>query len=383
MSKIDFVEQGSLHSESFGSDNTDALLNASFKDLEGDESLLESISEVGAPEIPHKSPKDSHRRKQQEHYKASNGSDEFFMHTGTHDAYVHPGIPKVSYMHKRIPDTFITGRNKDGNHEIKDNNAIEHVQNFEQNRNSDHGVNFKGGSLGNVIYKENLLPKEFSSDSEISFSGRESVIKHHSRINPESLGKTIKHDKKQTYHISEAKHVNAGQYQVNSHSDMISPTDTKLQIKPVNRNELFPWGQSGFLGDSNLHMKDMVDHHGMIKEHLTIHDNRNESGPRQGNIADVYGYEGTKRDVNNESKEDYLRTNVEEFRGGHWETEAISWISRGVSNRDDHYESSESEIRAAKEMTRDKDHLQDSSDEKGQAEEMLLGVKHDPQTNGN
>ena len=382
MSKIDFAEQGSLHSESFGSDNTDALLNASFKDLEGDESLLGSISEVGASEIPHKSPKESHRRGQQEHYKASNGSDEFFVHNGTHDTYVHPGLPEVSYVHKRIPDTFMTGHNKDGNHEIRDTNAIKHVQNFEQNRNSDGG-NFKGGSLGNVIYKENLLPKEFSSDSEISLSGRESVIKHHSSLNPESLEKAIKHDQKQTHHISETKQTNTGQYQVNSRPGMISPTDTKLQIKPVGGNELFPWGQSGFLGDSNVHMKDMVDHHGMIKEHLTITDSQNDSGPRQGNIADVYGYEGTKRDVNNESREDYLRTNFKEFRGGHWEADAISRISRGVSNRDDCYESSESEIRAAKEMPRDQDHLQDSSDEKGQAEEMLLGVKHDPQTNGN
>ena len=383
MSKIDFAEQGSLRSESFGSDNTDALLNASFKDLEGDESLLESISEVGASEIPHKSPKDSHRRGKQEHYKASNWHDEFFVHTGTHDAYVHPGLPEVSYVHKRIPGTFMTGHDKVCNHEIKDSDAIEHVQNFEQNRNSDHGVNFKGGSLGNVIYKENLLPKEFSSDSEISISGRESVIKHHSSLNPESLEKAIKRDQKQTHRISETKQANTGQYQVNSHPDMISPTDTKLQSKPVGGNELFPWRQSGFLGDSNLHMKDMVDHHGMIKEHLMIHDSRNESGLRQGNFADVYGYEGTKRDVNNESKEDYLRTNVKEFRGGHWETEAISRVSRGVSNRDDCYESSESEIRAAKEMPRDRDHLKDSSDEKGRAEEMLLGVKHDPQTNGN
>lgn len=383
VSKMDFVEQGSLHSGSFGSDNTDALLNASFKDLEGDESLLESFSQVGVSEVPHKSPKEritSHGGKWPEHYEASNGDKGFFIRAGAHDAYIHPGISEVSYVRKRTPDTFLTGQNKDGQdfHGIQDSNAIEHMQSFEKNKKISHVVNFK----------ENSLPREFASDSEISVSGRESVIKHHSSlpvVNLESLGKATRFDQRQSHCVSEDSQGSTDQYLVNSHQDMIGRTDAKLQIKPMNENGPVPRGQNGLLGDSSLHMRDKIDHHGMGKEDL-IHDSQNVSRHTQGNIVDFCGNEGTRRNVSNQSKGEYDRdfnTNVEEFHGGHWETGFISGIARGVGNGDRYYESSESDIRTQKEMTRDKDHLKDSSDERGQMEEMLLGVKHDPETNGN
>ena len=383
MNKMDIVEQGSLHSGSFGSDNTDALLNASFKDLEGDESLLESISQVGVSEVPHKSPKEritSHGGNRQDNFKASNGDEGFFIHAGTHDTYVYPGTSKVPYVHKRTLDTFITGQNKDGNdfRGIQDSSAIEHVKSFEQNKNNDHSVNFEE-NLESLIYKENFLPREFASDSEISLGGRESVIKHHSSlpiVNPES--EATKFDQKQSHHVG-----STDQYLANSCQDTISRTYSKLQIKPMNENGPLQQGQSGLLGDSSLYIRDIIDHHGMVKEDL-IHDGQNVSRHTQRNVANFHGTEGTRRDVNIKSKGEYDRhfsTNVEEFHGGHWETDLISGIARGVGNRDGYYESSESDIRTQKDMTRD--HLTNSSDEKDQVDEMLLGVKHDPETNGN
>jgi hypothetical protein len=148
----------------------------------------------------------------------------------------------------------------------------------------------------------------------------------------------------------------------------------------------------------------MNDHHGTVKGDLFIHDGQNMSRHGQGNIGDVCSNGGTMRDINGKSRGEYdrhLGTNIEDFDGsggmvrgitdesrheynGHsgsqkfGEAKFISGTAVGGRNRDGFYDG-----RGHEEMSRSNDRLQDSSLEQRQNEEMLLGVKHDPETNGN
>jgi hypothetical protein len=404
MSKMDFVEQGSQHSGSFGSDNTDALLNASLRDFEGDdESLLESVSQVdvdlGTPY--QKSPKarvTSHRGEQKGHSSISSGG--FSVNAGMHEvAYVHGAMSEVSSVHNGIPEAFPRSQNKRSvNFQgIHDGASNQHSQSFEQNKNFDQGFNSKRESSGNLRNEASYTPRKLSSDSDNTVSGRESVIRHHSSL-PEV--KTTNFDRKQGRCVNGDRQGHTDQYLMNS----VYITDAKCQIKPTTGNGSLPWGQSGLPRDNTQYMRDMNDHHGTVKGDLFIHDGQNMSRHGQGNIGDVCSNGGTMRDINGKSRGEYdrhLGTNIEDFDGsggmvrgitdesrheynGHsgspkfGEAKFISGTAGGGRNRDGFYDG-----RGHEEMSRSNDRLQDSSLEQRQNEEMLLGVKHDPETNGN
>ncbi len=118
-------------------------------------------------------------------------------------------------------------------------------------------------------------------------------------------------------------------------------------------------------------MRDMKDHHETVK---------GDFRHRQGNIGDVYGNYGRIRGNTDDSRGEYngYSSNQDGHEGGF-----ISGAAGGVSNGEGYYESSVSEGRGREEISRSQDHLRDNSMEQHQADEMLLGVKQDPETNGN
>ena len=358
MNKMDFVEQGSQHSGSFGSDNTDALLSVSLRDFEGDESLLESVSQVGADlGTSYRSPKDrltSYGGNQ--HLKASVQHEGFSVRPGTHGASnVHAALSEDLSVHNGMPEAFLS-------------KGSSTFQNFEQNEYFDQGFSSKGKNSGNLMNKASYMPRKFSLDSDNTISGRESVIKHHSSLpnaSSESVAKATDFDRKHDHYVNGDGQGHTDQYLVNSHSD------AKHQIKPMTENGDLSWGQSGLLRDNAQYMRDMKDHHETVK---------GDFRHRQGNIGDVYGNYGRIRGNTEDSRGEYngYSSNQDGHEGGF-----ISGTAGGVSNGEGYYESSASEGRGREEMSRSQDHLRDNSMEQRQAEEMLLGVKQDPETNGN
>ena len=288
MSKVDIVEQGSQHSGSFGSDNTDALLNASYQDFDGEESLLESVSQVGV-NTWYNSPKNrtaSHQEKKVGHLETNEAT------------YVHAGMSDVSSVQNGMSSALST--RPDGN---------------------------------NVNRNQVKKSEMFSSDCDIAVSGRQSVIKHHStapcvNTDPQEKGYSV--------------HFPAS-------SNMASIKDGKQIIGQKGEHHL--WGQKGLIKDNDEYLRDMDDHHGLLRDNVNVRHGYDR--PLQKTVRDVNGQNvGTVRDSTGTTRD-----------------------STGTV-RDNH-----DEIR--EEVPQNSDHLQDSLTEQSQADGMLLGVKHDPETNGN
>ena len=102
MNMGNYAEEGSRRSGSFSSDNTEALLSMSLRDIEGDESLLESVSQVGGDvEHAYVSPKNGtgtrvagkHEVPSAGYSKVVIGPEGFSEQSGTSEvSYVHNGM---------------------------------------------------------------------------------------------------------------------------------------------------------------------------------------------------------------------------------------------------------------------------------------------------
>ena len=364
MNKLDHVEQGSQHSGSFGSDNTEALLSVSLRDFEDNESLLESVSQVDASlSTAYKSPKDGvtgYEGKDTEHFKASILDESFPMHPTKHGVtFVRAGMSEDLPLHNGMHDAFLN----------KESTSFQYSQSLEQNANYDQGFNSNGKKSGNV-YK---VTRKISSDSDITLSGRESVIKHHSSlvpsVNPESLANTSNFDHKQSL--------------LNTHSDSKSKTSGN-QGKPVNESRHLSWGPSELIRDNSQYLRDM-NGRGVMKENSFLHNGENMSNVRPGNIeGSRVRNGGTMRDQTDDSGGEHngYPANLK-FEDGHAMGAFISGTERGVHNGEGYYENSADQGKGHEEIPRSSSHFHDNSFEQRQEEEMLLGVKHDPKTNGN
>ena len=372
MNKLDHAEQGSQHSGSFGSDNTEALLSVSLRDFEDNESLLESVSQVDVSlSTAYKSPKDrvtGYEGKDTEHLKASIIDENFPTHpTKREVTFVHAGMSEDSSLHNNVMHEAFLNRGSDARHGIQGDTSFQYSQSFEQSTNFDQGFNSNGKKSGNV-YK---VTRKISSDSDVMLSGRESVIKHHSSlvpsVNPESLANTTNFDPKQS--------------PLNTHLDSKSKI-VGNQGKPVNESRHLSWGPSELIRDNAWLMRDM-DGHGVMKEGSFLHNGENMSDVRQGNIEGTrVRNSGTIRYQTDDSRGEYdgYPANVK-FEDEHVMGAFISGTERGVPNEEGCYENSTNQGKGHEEIPWKNSHFHDNSIEQRREEEMLLGVKHDPETN--
>ena len=361
MNNIDPIEQGSQHSGSFGSDNTEALLSVSLRDFGDNDSLLESVLQVDTDiGTAYKSPKDvtSYVDEEQEHLKAA------FVHEGVSPpqsmhrvTFAHQGMSKDLSVHNGTSEAFLD-KGIDVSNGIQGDTSYQYSQRFEQGTNFDQGFNFNMKKSGNLFN----VSRKFSSESEATLSGRESVIKHHSSSVPTGNPELVATTK---------------QSQVNTH------TDANHKVKPVNESRHLSWGPSELIGDNMQYMRDM-NGQGGLKGNSYLHNGQDMSGLRQGNIGDVYGHVGTIRDHTDNSKGEYNGySGKQKFGGGRVMAAFISETEGSLDNGEGYYENAANQSRGHEEIPRSNRRFHDDSMEQRKADEMLLGVKHDPETNGN
>lgn len=376
---MDLAEQGSQHSASFGSDNTDALLNASLQDFDGEESVLGNASVVGDNlGAAYKSPNRT------SHSLGKRQKLGMFSGLGTNGEALHDEISDVSSVQNGMFDHFSTNENRSNcsSNRVPNHRSIECPQRFEYNKNLDQGFCSMGEKL-HVVNKDSYVQSKFSSDSDPAVSGRESVIKQHKsslNVDSQSAKRTNKMEENQSYEVNRYGYTN--QYLPNSHFDGIP--SGKQKVKLATEDEYLSFSrQSGSIRDNGPLRP--------ISRKLFNNDSQISDSQRQRNIGDVYSNGGMTRADNSNSGYKYGRSldpNMKEFYDGDgalWDIggkmeldynghpsdsisgEFVSQTSGGdVRSREPYYD----------------DNGPDNTTERNHSDKMLLGVKHDPETNG-
>jgi hypothetical protein len=123
---------------------------------------------------------------------------------------------------------------------------------------------------------------------------------------------------------------------------------------------------------------------GGLKGDSFLQNGQDMSGLRQGNIGDYYGYGGTIRDHTDNSKGEYNGySGKQKFGDGRVMAAFISETEGSLDIGEGYYENSANQSRGHEEIPGNNRRFHDDSMEQRKADEMLLGVRHDPETNGN
>ncbi|XP_028400721.1 protein FAM184A-like isoform X2 [Dendronephthya gigantea] len=318
---MDYIEKDSENSGSFCSDNTDALLNASLKDFEDNESVLESISQVGRDVDFYHSPErkiPTQVEKQQWHVKNE----------------VHFSMPFTSSGPNYPPQALLTSNEgsklfypNEGNtdaYEVQSRNSIQQPSNtFALDRKHEEGFYSKVGSLKNDI---SHIQQQFSPDSDTTTSGRQSVIKLHTSLPssmPDSAANSSNFDQNRKVYI------NSEEGNQESLGNVKKAEIHQTQQTTVNGP--FAWWQTGSMQDSSQRMEDINDHQDM---------------GTQRNLRDSHGTPGAGE--SRHDNEGHSGTNLRDFHG-------MIGAIRG-------------------------NNVTESAPEESQDEEMLLGLRHDRET---
>ena len=336
---MDHVEKDSENSGSFCSDNTDALLNASFKDLEDNESLVGS----------YQSPNREMAAEIEKHQRHVNNKVDFPMPSTT-SGPPDSQTPEALYARNGGSKFFYQNEGNELACEIQSRNSIQRSNSFNLDRKHEQGLYSKVESFKNDT---SHMQQKFSSNYDTTPNGRQSVIKLHTSLPSLTSDSSAKasnfyHNRK-LYVSSEEQNqeslMNVRNAAFQQNSESTAQTDLRYQAKQTTVNGPFSLWQTASLLENSQRMGDDVHHRAITVD------------PYSGNFQDM----STQRNLRNshgavgagESRHD---------NEGH----------SGTNQRDFH--SSSSTMRG--------NNVLESATEEGQDEEMLLGLRHDPETDG-
>lgn len=176
-SKIDNEENVSHHSGSIASDNTELLLNQNFslQDLDGDDSFLDSVSQVGEYE-EHASHHDqtlfssspNHYHSTQKNTVADSDSLQGGI---SNDFFSRPIMTHDPHSFQEIRGQKTVALEREPITSEQSTSFVDHKQEFSPK-----------GSNKDKVSPPSYLTRKYPSDTNIEGCGRHSVIKHHSRI---------------------------------------------------------------------------------------------------------------------------------------------------------------------------------------------------------
>lgn len=235
ITNADYMEHHRQRSESFGSDNTDALLNASFHDFDDDQPLFVNKSIVGAETGTNQSLK-----------YGSSSKEGTVVST-----YGYDGTSEYLKSDEKVTGAEVWKKNGYGLEKSMINYSDEHLKHLD-------GVDNYGLHFPSVNKKIEQMGKSYMSNTNLILNGRESVIKspnNHRKFDTEKSQQYLTHSNKRS--------------NVNINSDNImSKSESSAQSRFHQNN-----------GASETHLNHMFHHDTSAQSHHDVHDGINGDNP--------------------------------------------------------------------------------------------------------